>query len=404
MKLNLSENAWNKLNRMWSASWESIGWRQDQYPTGGIIESDERVDEGRKLYWPWCWPRNMLVESMLSEKYFDRVRLFLEFWEKCQPADGGWLHCYDIRTCQSYPGAKQETDNVGYMLWHIHAYVEATGDIDWLKKHRKMVFSGADYILSKFNPELNLVWGVEEMTVIDERTGKEIDCPAGYTTGINAVCEKGLRCAADLSAKIGDAQKAKEYAGYASKIARAIDEKLFDESAKTYVLGILDDGTRFLHSFWFILMPGYVNNRWDDHVAATFDYVWSHNHGHDPKIPESVWGCDLRPVMNKTQSCFFEYSGLGPGIGISPAFAHLLLLSGDVSRASQLIELITQYTNDSNQIPEHINTIHKGKCGNYGLYPDGYYWVDSGNLMHLSFFLRLLTTFRDLFVSRIPVR
>jgi hypothetical protein len=341
---------------------------------------------------------------MLSQGYYDRVRLFLEFWEKCQAEDGGWLHCYDIRTCQSFAGAKQETDNVGYMLWHIWAYVNATDDIAWLKKHQQMVFGGADFLISKFNPDLNLVWGVEEMTIWDEKSGREIDCPAGYTTGINAVCEKGLRCAAELADRIGNSSKAKLYSDCAAKIAHAIDEKLFDEKAKTYKLGILDDGRDCLYPFWFILMPGYINHRWDDRIAATFEYIWSHNYGHDPKIPNGAWICDYRPVMHKEKSCFFEYSGLGIGIGVSPVLTQLLLLSGDVTRATEQIDVFTKYTNDSNLIPEHVNTLNSGKLGNYGLYPSGYYWVDSGNLMHLSFFLRLLTTFKDLFSSYISIK
>jgi hypothetical protein len=89
---------------------------------------------------------------------------------------------------------------------------------------------------------------------------------------------------------------------------------------------------------------------------------------------------------------------------VSPALTQLLLLSGDVTRATEQIDVFTKYTNDSNLIPEHVNTLNSGKLGNYGLYPSGYYWVDSGNLMHLSFFLRLLTTFKDLFSSYISIK
>ena len=58
--LALSDQARAKLRAMWDASWESIRWRQDRYKTGGIVGSDERMDGGRKLYWPWCWPRDFI--------------------------------------------------------------------------------------------------------------------------------------------------------------------------------------------------------------------------------------------------------------------------------------------------------------------------------------------------------
>ncbi len=68
--LPLSAQTRAKLQAMWDASWESVRWRQDRHKTGGIVESDERVN---KLYWPWCWPRNFIVEPMLAVKYYDRV-------------------------------------------------------------------------------------------------------------------------------------------------------------------------------------------------------------------------------------------------------------------------------------------------------------------------------------------
>jgi len=398
-KLNLKEEDLHKLRNMCTAGWESICWRQDYYNTGGIVESDERVDEGRKLYWPWCWPRTYVVQPMLRQGYFDRVRRFLEFWEKCQEKDGAWYHCYDIRNYAGCSEAKFETDNVGYMLWHIGEYINATGDVDWLRQHEAMALRAADFLFSKFNPELQLIWGIEEGGEVDDKTGKEVDWPAGYATHINAVCEKGLCCAAELAERLDKLDLAKKYRCCASQIHEAIETKLFNEKAGTYCFGILEDGTQLTGSMWFALMPGYVNNRWDSKVASTFEYLWSRNHGHDPKIPNGYWYRDCRNLVGKTESHFFNYSGVGCTIGTSAAIAHMLLLGGDTQRAKEQIELCVQFTNDSNLIPEHINTIHPGKIGNYGCYPDGYYWVDSGNLFHLSFFLRLISTFPDLIAN-----
>jgi GH15 family glucan-1,4-alpha-glucosidase len=397
--LGLDAKTLDKLQKMWSAAWESIAWRQDHYGTGGIVESDERVDGGRKLYWPWCWQRNYVVEPMLKQKHFDRERRFLEFWEKCQEQDGCWRHCYDIRNHKGFAGGEAETDNVGYMLWDVWAYVDATEDLAWLRKHESMVLRAAEFLMTKFRPDLQLIWGVEEGAEIDETTGNTIPWPAGYTTHINAVCAKGLRCAGELAGKLGKPDQAKKYAQCASQVQKSIENRLFDEKKGTYCFGILEDGTRVTGSLWLALMPGYVNNCWNDRVASTFEYLWKRNHGHDPKIPQGYWSRDYRPVIGKKESHFFNYSGVGPNIGTSPAIAHLLLLGGDTRRAKEQIELFTQFTNDSNLIPEHINTIHPGKTGTYGCYPDGHYWVDSGNLFHMSFFLRLISTFPKLLGS-----
>jgi len=57
----------DKLNRMFSASLESIAYRQDRFDAGGIVESDHRQDNGF-LYGggKTCYPRVFLAKNLLA--------------------------------------------------------------------------------------------------------------------------------------------------------------------------------------------------------------------------------------------------------------------------------------------------------------------------------------------------
>jgi hypothetical protein len=90
---------------------------------------------------------------------------------------------------------------------------------------------------------------------------------------------------------------------------------------------------------------------------------------------------------------FGSSAGKGPYVGVSPAIAHLLLLGVEEAKARQQIEFFSRWTNDSNLIAQNLCTFHAGR--NYSKYPNGHYWVDSGNLFHLSFFLRLAIHYPD---------
>ena len=387
----LSAEVRKKIRLMWEASWESIRWRQDKYKTGGIVESDERVDGGRKLYWPWCWPRNFIVEPMLAVREYDRVRRYLDFWAHCQHADGAWYRCYDVRDYKPYDQLK-ETDNVGYMLIHIANYIAATEDKTWLIAHRDMVLHAGDYLCKMFNPEYDLIYGVEEARDVDEQ-GNVIDLPSGYSTHINTVCAKGLHNAATLAARLGQKESAKKFSDTAKKVEKAIEDKLYDEKRGQYLLGLTDNGRPLLGTLWFKLMPGYVPLVWNQRVESTFWKLWESSYNLDPKIPGGYWGQDFRPMINNKDFDFKNSPGKGPYIGVSAAIAHLLLLGKEEALARQQIEFFTRYTNDSHLIAQNLCTFYAGR--DYSMYPNGQYWVDSGNLFHLSFFLRLAIHYPD---------
>lgn len=378
-----------KLNRMIDASLESIAWRQDRYDTGGIVESDERVDEGRKLYWPWCWPRTFVVKPLLDFGEIDRVKKFLGFWKNCQGKNGSWLHCYDVRDYSPYPGSAKETDNIGYILWHIFNYYDYTKDIAWLRENYQMVERAVKYLLSLYSDKYKLIWGVEECSTTEGE-----DWPSGYSIHTNVICAKGIESASKLAIVLGKKDEGEKWLKYAENIKEAINATLWDSNEKHYLFGISEDGKqRKSVVLWFNIMPTLMKGDWSRKDEENFLYLKGKLYNHDPKLPGTYWLKDYRPILNAKDSPCFNYSGVGPWIGATPVVVDILLRAGFLSEASQQMNVITKYTSDENNlIPEHINTIHPGKLGNYNIYPNPYYYVDSGNLLHLSFFLTMITT------------
>lgn len=377
-----------KLNTMLDASIESITWRQDSYTTGGIVESDERVDEGRKLYWPWCWPRSFVVKPLLDLGETGRVRRFLDFWKNCQQDDGSWLHCYDIRDGSANPESAKETDNVAYMLCHIFDFYNTTKDIDWLKDNWLMVKRAVEYLMSLYNNDYKLIWGYEECCIPDGA-----DFPAGYSIQINAICAKGLERASELAEAIGERETAEDWLEHSKSVVEGINERLWDPVDGRYIFGITEEGKpRNGMLLWHNLMPAFINSTWDEKAELTFRYLKNICYDRDPKIPNSWWNSDYSSTLNVSDSPCFNYSGVGVVIGAMPFVAELLLRAGYLKLAAEHVDVFTRYTSDTNNlIPEHINTIHPGRLGNYNNYPEPYYFVDSGNLLHLSWFMSMVT-------------
>ncbi len=378
----------NGLRKMVEAGFESVYWRQDKYDTGGIVESDERVDGGRKLYWPWCWPRTYIVEPLLSAGQYERVRRFLKYWIKCQRADGNWLHCYDVRDYSEHPGLP-ETDNVGYMLWHFSKYFEKTNDADWIRMHWENIEKAGQFLESKYNPKLKMIWGQEEANVPGMGRYK-----VRYSLHINCVCGLGLQSASGLAEKLDKVEIAKRWVQIADTILNeSIVQKLWDEKEKTFAFGLTESGERITApALWMTLMPFWLFDRFDDRLTDTLAYLKRHLYNKDPKIPHTYWFYDYSVLIDAGKPIENDYSGCGVWIGGLPVLIYAMLKAGQIQQASEQVEKIIQWTNpENNLIPEHINTLHPGKLGNYSVYPQPYYYVDSGNLLHLSFFLTMIS-------------
>jgi len=382
-----------KLQAMLNASLESIAYRQDKYPTGGIVESDDRFDNGF-LYGGGkaCYPRTALAEPLPYFGMEDRLRKMIAFWKVCQDQDGSWGGSFQVDEPRPYTGPnrdrhKAQTDTTGYVLRQCGAYFRHSRDTEWLKNNWEMIDKGAEYLISILDGQYNMIPGREE-AIVREESG-EVDSPKGYHVQINAVCEKGLRDASELALGIGHETKAGRFTSHADKIKKGMEKHLWDEAENRYLWGMDTQGKPFRGAMWFSLMPWYVNRVWDERASSTFWYLWERFYDKDPLIPRSYWSNDYTDLLEGKYSFHTKYSGAGPWIGVSAAIAQMLIWESREDLAAEQINLITQYTDDSNLICEHINTIHPGSEGRFKIYPEEPYAVDRGNLMHLSFFLNL---------------
>jgi len=374
---------------MATAGMESVYWRQDRYPTGGIVESDERVDGGKKPYWPYCWARTYVVEPLLVAGRFDRVRRFVDFWLKCQQPDGG-LFCsnFDVRDCRKH-GFWPETDNVGYMLWHFGNYVEATGDRDWLEANWRAVEAAGKFLEGKYDPELKMIWGQEEA----EPPGSD-KYIIRYSLHINCVCALGFISAGKLAEMRDEPAAAKRWRAIAETIlSESVAEALWDEKEKTFAYGFAEDGHRVTWpGGWLTLMPFWLFDRFDDRLAGTLAYLKEHLYNKDALIPGTYWDYDFSPLLDAGKRPETKYSGYGVRIGGLPVHIDALIRAEQYDHAEEQLQKMIEFTSpEDNLIPEHVNTLHAGNPRRgYSVYPDPNCAVDPGNLLHLSFFLTLL--------------
>ena len=396
MTTNLFETYHEPLLKMTTAALESVYWRQDKYPAGGIVESDERVDGGKKLYWPWCWPRSFIVEPLLALKEYTRVQRFLDFFMRCQRKDGSWGINYSILDGSENRGTIPETDNVAYMLWHIQNYIAASGNITWLTAHWNMVEKAACFLKTQFNAEVHLIWGAEEANVPGFG-----DCIPGYALHINIICALGFQSAAKLADMTGRKKLAIEWLALSESIlSDGIEKNLWDKKEKVFAFCLRANGGKVTAPvLWMTLIPHFVLNKWDDRIPHTLDYLDRTLYDRDPVIHNTYWTYDYDPWLKTGQPMISKGTGYGVWVGGLPVLIDACLKAGRLSRAGEQIEKMIELTDpDNNLIPEHVNTMHPGQIHNYmdspySVYPDPSCYVDSGNLVHLSFFLTLIARY-----------
>ena len=389
-----------KLLELAIAGLESVYWRQDSTCspyTGGIIESDVRVDGGRCLYCPYAWPRCYIVEPLLTAGKFSRAKDYMNFWINCENMAGTpWLHCYDVCTYWEYPGIG-ETDNIGYMLWHFAEYVKATNDLTWLNDNWSHIeYAGNFLINERYNPTMKLVWGDEEYdpTQVDPCLP---DLDIKYSLHINIVCARGLLEASELADMMDETATANTWRQTAETILTEVPIKLWDDTEKTFMFGLDINGVGLTAPiYWMNLMPFLHFDRFDDKLDDTLDFIKRNLYNKDPKIAKTYWGNDHSAVLDGIVPLESYYSGLGPFIGALPVYIHCFLKTGRYEEAEEQLVKIFEWTNpENNLIPEHVNTIHHGQYG-HSSYPETHsycYYVDSGNLLHEAFLLTLIARY-----------
>ncbi|MBA7500203.1 MAG: hypothetical protein GH144_01855 [Clostridia bacterium] len=398
-----------KFNQMIAASLESIAYRQDKYESGGIVESDDRWDNGF-MYGiggnrgKACYPRVFITQPLLEFGEFERIRRFLNFWKLCQSPEGNWGQSFNVENPKPMiqnGSPKQQVDTNGYVLWHCYEYYHYTGDKKWLKENWGMIEKGVEYLLTIYNERFQMLPGREEM--VFRGKGIDINGPPGYSLHINAVCKKGLECSSRLAMEYGKDDLASKWSNYARWIGSGIQKYLWCASGKYYIAGIYEDGQPFIvepfemSAVWY----QYVNDRlWDEKTASTFWAARNIYYNKDRIIPHTYWlldyevpGPDGRSVLEGGASNARRWSGMGVQLSLNALTSELLLRGGYPNAATEEIDTLLKYTDESNLAPEHIITVGVGEeVRNFKIYPDKPNAVDRGNLLHLSFFLSLVAS------------
>ena len=271
------------------------------------------------------------------------------------------------------------------MLWHIGAYVEKSGDVTWLSQHWKAVKRAGSFLEKKFDADMKLIWGEEEAEISRSRKVR-------FSLHMSSVCALGLAAAKKLAVKMGESSLAGRWQRISHEILSVGIPGLWDDDEGTFAFGLTESGVRVTSpALWMTLMPFWLFNRFDDKLPDTLRYLRRKLYDKDLVIPKTYWFYDYSPFVHGDTPMKNQYSGAGVTIGGLPVLVDALLKAGDIEHAEEQISNIVAYTNPENRLlPEHINTITPGKTGNYSVYPDPYYYVDSGNLLHLSFFLTLI--------------
>jgi hypothetical protein len=274
------------------------------------------------------------------------------------------------------------------MLWHVGAYVHATGDDAWLKAHWSRIRLAAVFLEAKCHPEFNLIWGQEEAVL----PGIGL-VPTRYSLHINCVCARGLEEASWLAERADQPGDARRWRKLASAILDiGVGQRLWDDDRQTFRLGLTEAGQPVEGAvLTFMLMPFWMHSRFGDREAAVLAFLNRELFDKDPKIRGAYWIWNYDPVLKAGGKVESQYSGEGAWIGSQPLVIESLVRTGQMSRAGGQVQVLLDWTNPAHElVPEHINTLHAGRIGHYGVYPEPYYYVDSGNLMHLSFFLTLV--------------
>ncbi|MCK4401102.1 hypothetical protein KAW08_02210 [bacterium] len=396
-----------KLNQMIKASLESIAYRQDKYLSGGIVESDDRWDNGF-MYGKGkaCYPRLFITQPLLEFGEFERIRHFLDFWKVCQSPEGNWGQCFNVEKPEPIVEngcAKSEIDTNAYILWHCDEYYHYTRDKKWLEENWQMIEKATEYLRTTYNEKFQMCLGIEEMVFRGKNvTGKSVDIgmPVGYSLHINGVCQKGLECASRLAREYGKDSLALKWGNLAEEIKAGIQKYLWNDDGKYYFAGIHENGQPFVTEPYLLpaLWYQYVNNRlWNERTASTFWAVRDIYYNKDRIIPNTYWqldfnmpGPDGRSILEGGASDSRRWSGMGVRLSLNALTSELLLSGGYPAVAAEEIDTLLKYTDESNLVPQHIITVGVGEeTKNFKIYPDKPNAVDRGNLLHLSFFLSL---------------
>jgi hypothetical protein len=167
---------------------------------------------------------------------------------------------------------------------------------------------------------------------------------------------------------------------------------MWSTSLGRYVAGLRTLDQPYNAGIYYNLSPAYYNEEWGPLWSKSLRMNESRLFNHDPMLPGTWWWTDHHRMLRGEPSYHQRYSGAGAFVGIHPIMVELLGMDGRLDAADRLLARTLELVDDTGLIAEHINTIALGRelSSTMDMFPDPTSFIDRGNLMHLSFMLRML--------------
>lgn len=214
--------------------------------TGQIVASLPASSGGAVFDHTWniTWVRDSAyaIRALVEAGYTDEARAALEFLVQ-DAKNGAYAEYledqdYAVSVCRAYgdgtewsdddgEGPNIELDNFGLVLWAFAAYVDATGDDTFLAGYSEDLFGGVADVLVNLIEESG---EAEGLLIADSSIWeRHWNGNQKHFTYSDAAAVVGLRAAAALADRVGEAGRAAAYTGAADTIAEAISSHLVDE-------------------------------------------------------------------------------------------------------------------------------------------------------------------------------
>ena len=224
--------------------------------TGAIVaapEMDERFTESGG--YGFVWPRDLayVVLGLLAAGVFEPATAALRWLARTQAPEGLWLHRYWTTGEPAPSWGLHQVDETGAALLALEAAFCELEDEELDLALWPVVRKGGDFLLSFLDPATGLPRA--SMDLWEQRDGQH-----AYSA---AAVAGGLRVAARASGR-HEPGRAAIYAAAEERVAAAIDESLWDESAGRYLRAVevaRRDGLGTTHGSPFERGVPYPNRR-----------------------------------------------------------------------------------------------------------------------------------------------
>lgn len=333
--------------------------------SGSIIAAPE-FDEyfTRCGGYAYCWGRDaaFITQAMDRAGLIDLSASFYDWTLSAQDPDGAWQqrHYHDGSLAPSWG---LQLDEGGSILWGMWQHYNTTGDEAFVERVWPAVRKGADYLVSRLDPETGLPEA--SMDLWEERFGQHV-----YSA---AAVYGGLKGAAALARAKGEDQRAIKWEEAATRIQDSIVSRCWNESEQSYYRSLQLAVSK--EEYERALSEGLPVSRVTDAKGYTTYFV-----PYDETADVSLLGLSvpfqvidvndprMRLTADRVERLLTvsrtgglkryeddEYIGGNPWILTTLWLAHYRILSGDKDQALTLMRWVAEHTTETGLLPEQID-------------------------------------------------